>query len=221
MKVKLKHLKKIREASGKTQEEVASDLEYVLGSYRNWEQLRSSPSEKDVHRLSDYFGCSVEDLTGLVPKFIPGDLAASVDSILGTHRKDTSKVFPLVGWISAGSPLDVEEVVEEMPVYDSLVEECKDPIGIRVVGDSMNNIVPDGYIAVIDKGAEVHNGDIAAVKINGDEATLKRYSRSGTETTLSPDSTNPEHKSIIIDEDSPDAKEFRIVGKFMGARWNG
>jgi len=84
-------------------------------------------------------------------------------------------------------------------------------------GDSMNKVLPDGcyaYIAPYDE-AEILNGDIAAVKVNGDEATVKHIKMFDGVIILEPDSTNPDHKRRVIDENDPDAPYVRVLGKVV------
>ena len=86
-----------------------------------------------------------------------------------------------------------------------------------VRGDSMNLVLPEGcyaYIAPSDELA-VNSGDIAAVKVNGDEATVKRVRIYDDLVILEPESTNQDHKRRIIDKTDPDAPEVRILGRVV------
>lgn len=76
---------------------------------------------------------------------------------------------------------------------------------------------PDGaplYVVPSDK-YPVQNGDIAWVKVNGDEATVKRYKFLDGIVILEPESTNPEHRRRVIDANDPDAPEVRVLGKVV------
>lgn len=57
-------LKQIREAAGKTQEEVASDLQIELGTYQNWEQGRRDLNGKKLIMLATYFGVTTDTILG-------------------------------------------------------------------------------------------------------------------------------------------------------------
>ena len=81
----------------------------------------------------------------------------------------------------------------------------------------MNKVLPDGcyaYIAPAEE-LEIHSGDIAAVKVNGDEATVKRVKLYDDLVILEPESTNPEHKRRIIDSNDPDAPYVRLLGRVV------
>lgn len=57
-------LKQIREAAGKTQEEVAFDLNIELGTYQNWEQGRRDLNGKKLIMLATYFGVTTDTILG-------------------------------------------------------------------------------------------------------------------------------------------------------------
>lgn len=58
-------LKTIRKKSGLSQEDAADQLGVPIGTYRNWEQLKTMPRDRgDIPRLARFFGVTVEDLFG-------------------------------------------------------------------------------------------------------------------------------------------------------------
>lgn len=78
---------------------------------------------------------------------------------------------PLVGSIACGEPITAEENVEG---YIEVPEDAKCDFCLRCKGDSMIDAgIHDGDIVYIRIQPEVENGQIAAVRIDG-EATLKR-----------------------------------------------
>lgn len=78
---------------------------------------------------------------------------------------------PLVGSIACGEPITAEENIED---YVDVPEDAKCDFCLRCKGDSMIDAgIHDGDIVYIHIQPEVENGQIAAVRIDG-EATLKR-----------------------------------------------
>lgn len=58
-------LKNIRKRSGLSQEDAAKQLDVPIGTYRNWEQLKTMPRNRgDLPKLARFFGVTVEDLFG-------------------------------------------------------------------------------------------------------------------------------------------------------------
>ena len=84
---------------------------------------------------------------------------------------------------------------------------------LTVSGDSMDKIMPDGSLVYFDKDAEVRSGDIVAVTVNGDDATMKRIFFAGDTIVLHPESNNPSHRDRSIDANDPDAPNVRVLGK--------
>lgn len=86
---------------------------------------------------------------------------------------------------------------------------------MRVHGDSMDKVLPDGSYALIDVHNEVSSGNVALVKVNGDEATIKRVKLMDGAVFLEPESSNPEHRRRVIDETNPDSPEVRLIGRVV------
>lgn len=57
-------LKQVREAAGKTQQEVADDLNVKVGTYRNWEQGLRDLDGKKLIMLATYFGVTTDTILG-------------------------------------------------------------------------------------------------------------------------------------------------------------
>ena len=74
---------------------------------------------------------------------------------------------------------------------------------LRVQGDSMEPLIPDGSMVFISRNTNVEYGDIAAV-FNDGKSYLKRLRRNGLE------SINPKYQIIKPDDD------FRVLGKYIG-----
>lgn len=79
---------------------------------------------------------------------------------------------PLVGSIACGEPITAEENIED---YVDVPESVQCDFCLRCKGDSMIDAgIHDGDVVYIHIQPSVENGQIAAVRIDG-EATLKRF----------------------------------------------
>jgi len=87
--------------------------------------------------------------------------------------------------VPAGDPRDMSpENHDRMNIVHS---EAKDTwYTLRVWGDSMSPDLMDGDIVLMDSAPEPKNGDIVAALIDGSDSTLKVFSRTGDEITLTP-----------------------------------
>lgn len=83
------------------------------------------------------------------------------------------KKIPLVGQIACGTPILAEQNIEE---YIDLPAHINADYALTCKGESMINIgIEDGDIVYILQQEEVENGQVAAVMVGDDEATLKRF----------------------------------------------
>ena len=107
--------------------------------------------------------------------------------------------IPLLGKIAAGTP------IEAISNYDNFIEIpnntlSDDSYALSVEGDSMiDEGILDGDVVVIDKKAEVTNGDIVVALIDKEEATLKKLRKRGDSIALEP--ANKNYKTQIYGPD--------------------
>lgn len=122
---------------------------------------------------------------------------------------------PVYGRISAGQPNWAEECIEgKLPIDPELMnitnpEEC---YFLRVNGESMNKVVKNGAYALIRKTDFVENGSIAVVLVDGNDATLKKFSKQGDLIILEPLSTDESFTTQVYNKDT----QIRIIGKYIG-----
>lgn len=120
--------------------------------------------------------------------------------------------IPILGRIAAGIPIYAEENIEGYTYTD--LNGGAEYFGLRVRGDSMDAAgIKDGYIVIVRRQDIVENGDIAAVLIDDQDATLKRFSRQGDTVTLMPQSTNPENHPFIYNLKETHVKILGLVVK--------
>ena len=125
------------------------------------------------------------------------------------------KKIPLIGSIACGEPITAEQNIEKMV---DVPESIRCDFSLTCHGDSMVDAgIHDKDVVYIRTQPEVENGEIAAVRIDG-EATLKRvYYNPGT-LTLMP--ANPAYAPMIYA--GPQLEEVHIEGKAVGwTHWVG
>lgn len=133
---------------------------YIKG---DWEGKQSA-----VYELAKALGVTEAWLMGYdVP--MESDTAPAIPPGLEPLPKMVKR--PLVGAIACGEPITAEENIED---YVDVPEDAHCDFCLRCKGDSMIDAgIHDGDVVYIHIQPEVENGQIAAVRIEG-EATLKR-----------------------------------------------
>jgi repressor LexA len=107
---------------------------------------------------------------------------------------------------AAQEAFDAEERVSFNPEYFGKGELA----AIRVVGESMaGDSIHDGDVVIIAMGSEVGRHDIAAVRVDGSELSLKRIAVSEKSVELLP--SNPQFTSTCYERE-----RVAIVGKYVG-----
>ena len=125
------------------------------------------------------------------------------------------KKIPLIGAIACGEPITAEQNIEKMV---DVPENIRCDFSLTCHGDSMVDAgIHDKDMVYIRIQPEVENGEIAAVRIDG-EATLKRvYYNPGT-LTLMP--ANPAYAPMVYT--GSQLEEVHIEGKAVGwTHWVG
>ena len=207
----LYELEAIREKSGMSAGDVADEIGVPIDVYESWEECADAPkSESVIKELADLLHVSVEALYGY-------DL---VDPGTLTHAEDYDKNDfirrPVYLEVAAGQPIWMQETSMELPAPSEILRSHPRSVFVRVDGDSMDNVLPDGCYALVDTDStEVPDGTACCVTVNGYSATIKRVHHISNGYMLAPDSSNPEHKPIIYNYDEDGTDEVRILGEVV------
>lgn len=106
---------------------------------------------------------------------------------------------PLVGTITAGQPITAVEDITDYINFHEPKNYSGELFALKVRGESMiNAAILDGDIVVVEKCPVVSNGEIAAVMVGGEEATVKTFYKENGHYRLQPE--NDTMDPIIVDE---------------------
>ncbi len=115
---------------------------------------------------------------------------------------------PLLGYISAGRPVELNEGREQVAVPANMVR--KNTYALRVRGHSMiEDNIQDGDIVIIEKRESADNGQSVVAMINGEQVTLKKFYVERDGIRLQP--ANPEMEPIYLRNE-----EVQILGIVTG-----
>lgn len=122
---------------------------------------------------------------------------------------------PIVGAIPAGYPALAFEEVEgyaSIPYADT-----ENYFFLRVSGESMINAgIKSGDLVLLRKQDCADDGQIVAARVNGDEATLKRFKRQGDMVLLLPE--NPAYDPRVVPAIDFETGEAGIIGVAVEVR---
>lgn len=112
------------------------------------------------------------------------------------------------GKIAAGAPVETFSTQESLNFTELLSD--KDLYALQVRGESMiEDHICDGDYVLIERNADVRNGDIVVALVKGAETTLKRYYREGDgQVRLQP--ANAAMQPILVAQ-----SELEIQGKLL------
>lgn len=206
------NIRRLRQLFDLTQLQLAEIAGVSNQAVSNWENGESQPKMGRLQRIADHFGLSVSALVedGVLDRVDPVTRRVRPDGAITPRAANTG--VPVYGRIAAGTP------IEAMPVEDSywlppeVLADHPRCFFLRVEGESMNRVLPNGTLALIDPDAEVRNGDVAAVTVNGHDATIKRVLRGTSSITLAPDSRDPGFTDMIFDYSKPDTDTVGLIG---------
>ena len=206
-----KNFRAFIENSGMRQQDVADALGITLTALSGWLNRGTQPRAAMFEKIKEVYGLTDDDLfserSGLYAK-IHGLTEAPAGTIAPSHSKPA--FLPLMGRVHAGEPQDpdVMEGVVELP--DSVAKNHPRGYFLEVEGDCMNLVYPEGCLILIDPEQQPADGSVAAVAIDGADYVMRRLKRGSSSMMLCPESTNPEHRDIIISEG--DGRTVSLVG---------
>lgn len=126
--------------------------------------------------------------------------------------------IPILGYANAGKPLAIaeEDRLGLLHVDKALLSHRSNLFALIVNGDSMNQKIidgknmKDGSYVIVSKDAEIMEGDpVLAVLDNS--ATIKSYKRDGEMIILYPQSDNPIHQPIYLDQYSNSLINGKVI----------
>lgn len=168
------NIKMLRTNAGLSQAELGKIAGVTDKAVSTWEADIKTPRMGAVERMASYFG---------VPKsaILDDGYQTTIHIPAGFDPLPKMVKRPLVGSIACGEPITAEENIEG---YVDVPEDAQCDFCLRCRGDSMIDAgIHDGDVVYIHIQPEVENGQIAAVRIDG-EANLKRVFWDGTAQTL-------------------------------------
>ena len=218
------NLKKLLESSGLTQVELAERVNIPASTLSGYFAERSTPTAGNIQKLADYFRVNKSDID---PRYNYEILQSSnknnfVRESTPRYNADYEyKYFPVS--VSAGALENIDGQLDYTPMVlpDEMLGKYagnKNIIILKVNGESMNNIIPNGSYIVVDTSkkhaSDIKDRDIVVIAENG-LYTVKRYINDPTNERFifKPDSSDDTYFPIEISYDR--ASEIELIGRVI------
>lgn len=202
----------IRIHKGLSQEQFASAAGVSQTTVSAWECGTSTPRKSNVMKL-------VEAIHGLEFDDVMSEENGFAKRVL---KKCDAKSFegfrmvPLYGSIAAGTPIEMVQVDDEHPIPGPMADRYPDAFLLKISGDSMDRVLPNGCYALVDPCDEItKDGEPYAVCVNGFDATVKRVRRLANGFQLIPDSTDPTYAVQTFNFNEPDTQTITVIGRVV------
>ena len=179
-----KNIRYLRKKNNWSQDILAEKLGYKsYTTIQKWEMGTSEPPLKTLKVLAELFNVDMHDLANV-------DLEST---ILSPYTPSESTRIPVYGCIPAGVPLEAIECIEGyIDIPDEWIKSGDEYFGLKVKGNSMYPKYMDGDLIILRRQSDCESGQDAAVRVNGDDATLKKVIKQQFGIMLQP--INPEYE---------------------------
>lgn len=203
---------------GKLEDELKSRIEFHYGS---------------IPKFAKEIGMSPQTIYSVLKSGITGGSMSTVLPILAKLGIDSNWIIrnrlievgsnpneffdcPVYGKIAAGRPIEMEDVEDTFPVPEKVHGKYPDSFLLKVEGESMNRILPNGCYALVDPCDDVDEDmQPYAVCVNGYDATVKRVRKLNNGFQLVPDSTDPTYSPKTYNYNEPDTETVSVIGKVV------
>lgn len=196
-----KRLKIARVNKGLSQQELADKVHVGKTTIPNYETGYSEPNSETLIKISKVLDVTINYLLGIEEQ-----------------EEDLNKfIVPVFYAVSCGSPFLADDDIIDYEEIDPKLRSQGEYFGLKLRGSSMEPRFQDGDVVIVKKQSYINSGEIAIVRVNGDEATMKIVDKSDQGITLiatNPIVFNPKFYTKEQVEELP----VTIVGKVVELR---
>lgn len=199
----IENFKKTRKKLKLTQSELAKKLNVSQQAVGSWETGRTEPDNEMLKNIVSILGVSTDFLLG------------ESDNSIALYKNPNPRYLPVLGTVSAGILETPTELLDEQVEIPSFIKtDTSKLLVVRCNGDSMNQIIPDGYDIILLKTEHttINNGDIVVFKTDN-EYSVKRFYDMGDIIVFKPESHDESFKSIVIPKEADN--QITVIGKAL------
>lgn len=196
--------KQLRDVLGVSQQALGNMAGVSKAAVSNWELGKCEPDRDSLLSLKRKKRVNPDWLAyGKGEMFLNGAAASQPSASTLLPGPPLRGRVPVISWTSAGQ---WEVIVDnnEPGTADEWVETTvpirQHTFALKVQGDSMEPIFPNGCYIVIEPEMQAESGNYVIARQNGDEATFKQLVRDGGKTYLKP--LNPRYPIMELGVDA-------------------
>lgn len=195
-----RNIRAVRTRNNLTQEEFGEIVGVSSMAVSQWETGRAVPRMGAVQKISDYFHISKGSLI---------DEDSSTLTKLPISGSTATLPLRTLGKVHAGV-MDDDTICddEKIQVPERVVLAYPDAFLLRVEGNCMDRVIPEGSHVVVVPHKVPTNGSIVVIRDDTYEAIMRRYYKGSSALMLSPDSYEEEYQDIIVH----DGQEITLIG---------
>lgn len=190
-----------RIAKGWSQQDLADKMGTTQQTIQRYEAGARDIKSSVLIKLSATLGVTISYLLGMENSSLPN--SAMVDA-------------PLYGSIAAGTPIEMLDIEGTQPVPTKVHDKYPDAFLLKVEGESMNRVLPNGCFALVDPCKEIdRDNEPYAVCVNGYDATIKRVKQLANGFQLIPDSDDPTYTTKTFNYNEEGTEQITIIGRVV------
>lgn len=191
-----------RIAKGWTQADLARHIDTTQQQVARYESGENDVKSSVLIKMSKALGVTISYLLGMTGE--------------DDQSESDFEDVPLYGSIAAGRPIEMVKVGEWHAIPGAVRRRYPDGFLLKVVGESMNRVLPNGCYALVDPCDEIdHDMQPYAICINGYDATIKRVRKLANGFELVPDSTDLTYRPTVYDYGIEGTETVTIIGRVV------
>lgn len=201
------NLKKLRKKIGKSQEQIAKIINVSQSNYSKYELNKTQIPYNVIEKLCTFYNVTIDYLLG-------NEITAN------TSTPETEEVvfMPIIARITAGfgKTPEIEYNGEKLPIPKYMVKgDTGNYFILQVQGDSMYPNYLDGDNVLMEKSEFADCGEIVAVMIDAEEATLKRIEYDEKKSFIKLVPLNPNYPPRTFTGESMNSVRIIGISKYL------
>nr|DAL06348.1 MAG TPA: Repressor protein CI [Caudoviricetes sp.] len=189
--------------------DVAKATNIHPSTFSDWKKGKSTPKFDKLEKIASFFNVSTDYLRGAT------DIRNNQEILNKIDVKRGFKI-PVLGKVAAGIPIEaIEEIIDWEEITPEMAKNGE-YFALSIRGDSMEPKISEGDVVIVRKQPDVESGEIAIIRINGDNATCKRVIKSSDGFIFI--SLNPSYAPIHYSVEDIETLPIEILGKVVELR---